>query len=190
MNFKKDLRDVHCLPCLCCYRVLSSTGAVRVKSLEAFKEKVNAKQKNLFERSIKVEDTLQSDCLYICRQCEEYLLKKGTMPPLSVMNGLECEAIPPELELNDLEMTLIARSILFLKIITLPKSQWSAIKDKAVLIPLQYDDVLKTLNTVSKLPRSPDDAGLVAIALRRKEKYKGAVLHSYINVRKLYEALK
>ena len=112
------------------------------------------------------------------------------MPPLSQMNGLLCEGIPSALKLNDLEMTLIAKSILFMKIYTLPKSQWSAVKDQTVHIPLENDDVLKTLNNISSLPRNPENAGIIALALKRKVSFKNTVLHSYINVEKLYKALR
>ena len=82
------------------------------------------------------------------------------MPPLSYKNGLEITEIPEDLELTDLEATLVAKRILFLKIFSLVKSRWDGIKDHTTNVPICDEELLKTLNSVTSFPRQPDDAGI------------------------------
>ena len=112
------------------------------------------------------------------------------MPPLCYFNGLEVDEIPKELELNDLEATLVSKRILFLKIFHLPKSRWSAVKDKVVNVPISDDALLNTLNDLSSLPRKPEDAGLICVKLKRKLEYKNVHIKAYIQAGKLIEAVK
>ena len=94
------------------------------------------------------------------------------MPPLCYFNGLEVDQIPKELKLNDLEATLVSKRLLFLKIYHLPKSRWSAVKDKTVNIPICDNTLLKTLNKLSPFPRQPVDAGLICFRLKQNLEYK------------------
>jgi hypothetical protein len=66
------------------------------------------------------------------------------------------KVIDGEIKLTELENYLIAQNIIFQKMFQLPKSRWSATKDKLVNIPVSLNDVL---NTVSSLPRTPSEAG-------------------------------
>ena len=98
------------------------------------------------------------------------------MPPMCRKNGLELYETEKELKnqgllLTELEGSLIARRIVFMKIFLLPKSRWTAFKDKAVNIPIPESSVL---NTVESLPRTPNDAGLVSVSLKRKIEYKNS----------------
>ena len=56
-----------------------------------------------------------NDRWYICKTCVKYL-QKNEMPPLNVNNGLELDEMDEELDLTELEQTLIAKKILFLKL--------------------------------------------------------------------------
>ena len=60
--------------------------------------------------------------------------------------------------------------IIFQKVFQLPKSRWSATKDKLINIPVSPNDVM---NTITSLPRTPSEAGLVEVKLKRKLEYKG-----------------
>ena len=77
---------------------------------------------------------------YICETCVRYLrLKK--MPPMCVMNGLKLidtdkELCEQNLELTELEGALIAKNIIFQKIFQLPKSRWTALKDRVINVPI------------------------------------------------------
>ena len=67
-------------------------------------------------------------------------MRKKKLPPMSAMNGLQLaetdEMIKEEgLKLTELEGALIAKSIIFQKIYQLPKSRWTALKDRLINIP-------------------------------------------------------
>ena len=57
---------------------------------------------------------------------------------------------PPELVLTEFGQQLKAKNILFMKIVQLPKSRMSAIKDKVINVPLTDTD----LQTTTNQPRS------------------------------------
>ena len=84
---------------------------------------------------------------------------KGEMPPLNWHNGLQITEIPEALKLTDLESTLVAKRILFIKIFSLVKSRWHGTKDHTTNVPICDDTILETLNKVSSFPRAPDEAG-------------------------------
>ena len=72
------------------------------------------------------------------------------MPPMCVKNGLkltECdyELKEQKLEMTELEAALIAKNIIFQKIYQLPKSRWTALKDKIVNVPINEDSILNTI---------------------------------------------
>jgi hypothetical protein len=128
------------------------------------------------------------------------------------MNGLEVENFPANLELNELGATLIARNILFLKIFQLPRSRWNALKDRIVNVQVEHSDINSTMDSVidtvrqriinvpidndcventetNELPRSWENAGIIPVKLKRKLSFKNNVLASYIDPKKLIEAL-
>ena len=92
-----------------------------------------------------------------------------------------------ELELTDLEQQLIARSLVFMKIKKLPKTRMRAVFDKVISVPIEEDDVSKTL---SLIPRHPDDAKIVAVQLKRKIRMKNSHLEENIRPAKCIQAVK
>ena len=73
-----------------------------------------------------------------------------------------------ELNLSELENCMIALNIIFQKVFRLPKSRWPAMKDRTVNIPIFESDVI---NTVSSLPRTPSEAGIIPVNLKRKQEF-------------------
>ena len=69
-----------------------------------------------------------------------------------------CMSEYPELNLTELETTLIAKNILFMKIIKLPSSRMKVIKDRTVCVPIDEATIKQTLQS---LPRTPNEAGNV-----------------------------
>ena len=123
---------------------------------------------------------------YFCKTCIKYL-KTAKIPPMSVCNGLEIEhSDDPELQLSELENNLIALRIMFQKIYYLPKSRWTALKDRVINIPIEKNDVI---NTIQQLPRLPAESGLVEIKLKRKLEYKNNHKQEYVNPDKIFKAL-
>ena len=66
-------------------------------------------------------------------------------------------------------------------------SRIAACKDKLINIPISTADVV---NTLERLPRTPAEAGLLEINLKRKLEYKNVHKKSFIDPHKIYEALK
>jgi hypothetical protein len=110
---------------------------------------------------------------------------------MSAMNGLQLhdadDMIAREgLKLTELEGALIAKSIIFQKTYQLPKSRWTALKDRLINIPINDDDIV---NTLEQMPRTPRDAGLVGVALKRKKEYKNSHKNQLIDPNKLFKML-
>ena len=110
------------------------------------------------------------------------------MPALSHKNKLGMVNISEmkELYLTELENCLIARNILFQKFVQLPKSRWTATKDHIVNIPIFDKDIL---NTLESFPRTPEEAGIIPVRLKRKMEYKNNHIEQYISTKKVFEAL-
>ena len=70
---------------------------------------------------------------------------------MAATNGLKVYQHDPDIELTELGATLIAKRIVFMKIFQLPKSRWTALKDKIINIPINEDDIV---NTITSLPRT------------------------------------
>ena len=124
--------------------------------------------------------------LILCHGCLTNI-KKEKIPSINVQNGLSLEDIPTELELGDLEQQLIARSLMFIKVCKLPKSGMRAMKDEVINVPIENEDISKSITT---LPRHPDDAHLVAVQLKRKVEYKNLHLEGFIRPNVIIKALK
>ena len=108
---------------------------------------------------------------YLCKTCQNYLVKKKRLPPCSVMNGLQLMETDQELKdqnlmLTDLEAAMVSPMIPFQIIRKLPKSQWANQHNTSVLVPIEPEKINQTLG---KMPRTPSQAGLIPIKLKRKE---------------------
>ena len=128
---------------------------------------------------------------FICKNCVKYL-KKGTIPPSSVMNSLKLNETDEEIKeqklvLTELEGALIAKTIIFQKIFLLPKSRWTAVKDKTINVPITDDAINHTL---TQLPRTPAQAGLIGIKLKRKKEFKNSHISQLIDPAKIFRMLK
>ena len=82
----------------------------------------------------------------------------------------EIEDIPAHLKMNELGCTLIARNILFLKIFHLPRSQWNALKDRVINVPVEQSDVHDTVQILANIVRDrvvnvPLDNQLVEVSI-------------------------
>ena len=110
---------------------------------------------------------------------------------MSTMNWLKLKETDKQiqeqnLQLTELEGALIAKNIIFQKIYHLPKSRWTALTDRVVNVPINEQSII---NTLEKMPRTPRDAGLIGVALKRKKEYKNSHKHQLINPDKLFRML-
>ena len=161
-----------------------------VELTRELREKISAKKFGLLEECIEAPGKLTQfngrQVEFICKTCKKHLLNRK-MPPMSAMNGLQLiPIIDPQLRLSELEGALIAKDLVFQKVYQLPKSRWTALKDKIVNIPIGDDDIL---NTLEQLPRTPKDAGLIGVELKRKKEYKNTHKQQLIDPQKLYKML-
>ena len=134
MKFLKKTMFNAIFTCMCCHRNLFECNVVKF-TLELF-EKIEAKKPGLYKKSIELRESKPLEVeingkksSYICFACKNHLLS-GKLPPMSVFNGLMIPPHDPEMELTELEGNLIAKNIVFMKIFQLPKSRWTALKDK------------------------------------------------------------
>ena len=125
---------------------------------------------------------------HLCLTCKKYIFK-GKMPPMSHKNNLETFDTTDyeDLNLTEMEQCLIARNLLFMKMHELPKSRMKGIKDRLVNVPIHEKDIVKTLKA---LPRTPHEAGIISVKLKRKQKYKNYHWREYISIPKVKEALR
>ena len=77
--------------------------------------------------------------------------------------------------------------LIFQKIHKLPKSRYPALKDRTINIPIYESDVVRTLES---LPRTPSEAGIIPVKLKRKLEYKNAHNIQYVSVKKVLKAVK
>ena len=82
---------------------------------------------------------------------------------------------------------MIARNLIFMKIFKLPKSRMAAVKDRIVNVPINEEDIRKTIKS---LPRTPTEAGIIPVKLKRKENFKNTHIEEYISIPKIKAALK
>ena len=123
---------------------------------------------------------------FICHNCKLYLTKQK-MPPLSQQNGLRTAIIPDCLKvLVGLEKQLIKKSLPFLKIRQLPKTLMDVTNDKIVNVPISDDDLVKTVTT---LPRTKENDGVVNLKFKRRMKQKSYYRMQAIRPEMTYKAL-
>ena len=176
--------------CICCQRNLFESNVHKVDS--KLIADIETKKKGLFKLAIEFFDKEPlrvningEEASYICLACKGHL-HRGKIPPMATKNGLKIYKHDPELELTELEGNLIAKNIMFMKIFQMPRSRWSALKDKIVNVPVTDEDIV---NTVTKLPRTPNEAGLIEVSLKRKLEYKNAHAQQLINPQKCFKML-
>ena len=123
---------------------------------------------------------------FLCKGCK-LSMEKGKMPKMCVNNGLKVDLLPEkDMELTELENNIIALNIIFQKIHVLPKSRWNGTHDRLVNIPIGEQDVV---NTLKNLPRTPSEAGLISVSLKRKLDYKTTHIKQLIDIKKIYKFL-
>ena len=120
--------------------------------------------------------------MYICKTCHSYLLR-GRLPPQSAINGLLLEDVPEPLCLTELESVLISQRILFMRLMALPRGRQRCIHGAVVNVPSNVS------SAVTVLPRTPGQAGLVALKLKRRLRYKGYVMHQFVRPDNVLQAL-
>ncbi len=184
LKFKTDVIEGPCFVCHVCERALFKK---MVKILDrAATCKLLEKCKESFLKEVRLIGYKFFNQLILCHNCHNYI-KKERVPSINVKNGLLLDEVPEELKkLSDLEHQLIQPNLIFMKIKKLPKSRMNATHDRIISVPLDSEDVTET---VSKLPRHPDEAKIVAVKLKRKMELKSVHLQEYIRPKVVVDAV-
>ena len=178
MKFREQTKFNAIFSCSCCQRNLFECNVCKFDS--KLITEIETKKPGLIEKAIEFQIDININgniSSYICLACKKHL-KSGKLPPMAAKNGLQIYQHDPEMELTELEGNLIAKRIVFMKIFQLPKSRWTALKDKVINIPVNEDDIV---NTITSLPRTPNEAGLIEVDLNRKVEYKNSRIKRLIN---------
>ena len=177
--------------CTCCQQRMFHSN-VQLFSAE-LRNEINAKKRGHIEACVQkeIKTHLNDETkIYICKTCIRHM-RSMKLPPMSAMNGLQLHETDRMIEdqglkLTELEGALIAKTIIFQKIYQLPKSRWTALKDRFINIPINDDDIT---NTLEQMPRTPKDAGLIGVALKRKKEYKNSHKQQLVDPQKLFRIL-
>ena len=188
ISFRKAVRYGAIFVCSSCHQRMFENGVSAVTT--KFKEEVEKKKSGHFDECIAEELILEihgkQSGSYLCHTCKN-TIKKGKIPSMSSKNGLNLREIKdPDTKLTEVENNLIAQNIIFQKIFLLPKSRMSAVKDRLVNVPVGASDVL---NTIKSIPRTPREAGLIQVKLKRKLKYQNYHKQEYIDPKKIFKTL-
>ena len=118
---------------------------------------------------------------WLCRSCHNYL-KKNKVPPCAATNGMQFPAKPIFFYLNELESRLLAPRLAFLKLMQAPRGKQLKINGNIDNVPADIT------NTVSMLPRLPDETGTIKVNLKRKLQYRSSALSLNVRPHKVVQA--
>ena len=167
-NFKLECKKQPVYICTCCYRLLWQKS-VQKFTIENYCH-ISTKTRNLVLHE-KYRISSINGSIYICHNCHK-TLKSGKVPAQSKANGMDLEEVPDELkDLNKMEVHIICKRILFMKLVKLSRGKQKGIKGAAVNVPA---DLRPACNL---LPRIPADAHIISLKLKRKLEYKQAYLY-------------
>jgi hypothetical protein len=176
-SYSKSLKDFPVYFCCCCHRTWYRTN-VQVVNEEKYKDTDEALLRDCLTDKLSFDNVR-----YICSSCHSNLMKKK-IPAMSVSNNLHLHKIPVELkDLGELESVLISQRIIFFKMVNLPRGRQRGVIGSFVNVPIDTESVC------TSLPRTPDQAGIIPLKLKRKASYKGHHLHQNIRPNHVNDAL-
>ena len=183
LKFKIDIKDGPNYVCQCCKRSLFLSG-VKLLTNEQVKSLEESCSETLLSTVLNGMP-LRKD-LIMCHNCFYIVSKTQKMPRICEANGLRLDDIPPELKVNELENQFFAKSLVFMKIKTLPSvPRMNAVYDRVINVPLTDEDIN---STIEKLPRLPEKAKVI-VQLKRKMELKSVEASVYINPDKIRKAI-
>ena len=188
VKFNKQTNDGPAFECLICDKTFFLKGVRNIESdelLSMLETAVEQSGRN-FDMQHFLADVVIDENVFVCINCHDKL-KKQQVPGTAVVNNMFLPKRPKELQLSELEETLIAKTLLFAKIMRLPTSRMPGIVDRIVNIPIQSKDIEDNVLT---LPRDPEQANIVTVQLKRKKEYKSSVYDGYVRPDVLTKALK
>ena len=120
---------------------------------------------------------------WLCQACNKHL-KKNKVPPCVIINGMQFPKKPSFYDLNELESRLLAPRLAFQKLVQAPRGKQLKINGNIVNVPADI------ANTVSMLPRLPNETGTIKVNLKRRLQYKSSALSLNVRPQKVAEPAK
>ena len=117
---------------------------------------------------VTIDDSFKCENRYwFCHNCKNNL-KDGKMPNMCHANNLDIFEWPEDLDdLTHLELLMIKKKLVFIKIREKTSSRMRFMKGSIVNVPISDTDLLKSCTF---LPRMGDELGTVNVAFKRKRK--------------------
>jgi hypothetical protein len=180
--FFKEIKHGLSYVCVCCFRLLFERTVVVLT-----KELLHKIQRLGMSKYIALKEEFKyMKNHHLCKTCKPYLLKKQ-MPSLCHKNKLEIPEIPEVIKcLKPLEIQILAKRILFIKVRKLPKTRMEMMNDIVVNVPIDNEDIIQSVNA---LPRNSSNNGLVWCQLKRLLELKSAYKSEMVRPEKIIEAL-
>ena len=165
-KFKEQILEGPYFVCVVCNRCLYKRSVVLFKS-----EAYVSLNPNFYFAPVHSFDGKD----YICMTCRRKLISKKKLTPCqAVCNKLEITNLPHHLSnVNRLERVLIAKRILFKKVVIMPKGNSPKIKGAICNVPVDAESVCDVL------PRPACSNGLLILKLKRKLMYHGHVYFDF-----------
>ena len=193
-NFNHEKQHGPIFTCMCCTRDLFRRSVKRItddyllflhgsEMLQFLQtnETVNENDPyNVLKESLNVNGDY-----YLCQTCCRSL-DKLNMPAMCAKNSLEYAEIPISLQITNLERQLICRDLVFIKVREVGKTRMSKMNDRVINVPMDDDDIIKT---VTNLPRTEKNSGMVIVGLKRDLALKKFEKLEMISPDKVYSAL-
>ena len=118
---------------------------------------------------------------FVCRG--KYLIK-NKVPSRAAVNGMKFPNKPEFFDLNELEYRLLASRLSFPKLMQAPRGKQFKINGNIVNVPADVT------NSVSLLPRLPNEARTIKVTLKGKLLYKSSALSLNVRPHKVVQAAK
>ena len=193
-NFNHEKQHGPIFTCMCCTRDLFRRSVKRItddyllflhgsEMLQFLQtnETVNENDPyNVLKESLNVNGDY-----YLCQTCCRSL-DKLNMPAMCAKNSLEYAQIPICLQISNLERQLICRDLVFIKVREVGKTRMSKMNDRVINVPMDDDDIIKT---VTNLPRTEKNSGMVIVGLKRDLALKKFEKLEMISPDRVYRAL-
>ena len=172
--------------CVCCHRRFFKTGVRELQ--DEFDKQIEEKYPGVYNKSIgEIVTKPIGGIFYICFTCNAAIVK-GKVPGMSHKNKLDVFDVTgyQEFNLTELQNSLIALNLPFMKFFLLPRSRLRGIRDHIINIPLEEEDVKKT---ILRIPRTFEEAKLVPISFKRRLCYNHPYMKEYIDTEKIIKTL-
>ena len=157
-TFKKKIKEGSYYICCVCNRMLYKESVLKLIM-------TRYSSQHLFDVQMSFDGKL-----YICNRCHSKAIQGQVPCQATVNNNLYVDDVPTELEsLKKLEQIIIARRIVFEKIVVMPKGQQRKIKGTTCSVPVDCDQ------TCNILPHPPERSGIILLKLKTIIKFRGHV---------------